>query len=346
MTTTEVPLPELAGRPRGLEHVAFCYHDDAQYLEVVTSFLQPALREGAPVLVAVPGHHLHLLRDRLGDAGGLVAYEDLAVTGRNPGRIIPGVLLPFAEAHPDRTVWVVGESVWPRRHPDAYSACAVHEALVNLVLAEQDIVLLCAYEARALTPDVVRDAARTHPALWRPLGSRTSRVYADPAEIATGSSPPLPAPPAHAERVDVVDERSLVPVRTAVGRHAIDVGLPSDTVAAVVLAVNELAANTVEHAGGPGRLSIWEDGHDLICQVDDTGHITDPLAGRVPPPWDAEGGRGLLLIHDLCDLVLIHTSPRGTTVRLHFTIPPSDTSEPSLPAAIAAGPRSGTSPRG
>jgi len=107
-----------------------------------------------------------------------------------------------------------------------------------------------------------------------------------------------------------------------VGRQAIDAGLPGDTVEAVVLAVNELAANTIEHTDGPGLLSTWTEARELVCQIDDTGHITDPLAGRVPPPWDAEGGRGLLLIHELCDLVLLHSSPRGTTVRLHFTLPP------------------------
>lgn len=88
-----------------------------------------------------------------------------------------------------------------------------------------------------------------------------------------------------------------------------------------MLCVNELAANTIEHTGGPGLLSVWTDDEELVCQIDDTGHITDPLAGRVAPPWDAEGGRGLLLIHELSDLVLIHTGICGTTVRLHFTLP-------------------------
>lgn len=313
--------PGTTGRA-GLEHIAFCYHDDQQYLDVVRSFLQPALADDAPVLVAVPGEHLELLRAGLAGSGGPVVYEDLSVTGRNPGRIIPGVLLPFTDAHPGRRVWVVGEYVWPRRSPGAYSACLVHEALVNLVLADRDVVLLCAYDARALHPEALRGAVRTHPSLHQRLRRRPSRVYADPAVTAVGSAPPLPAPPGHARGIDVLDERSLVPVRNLVGREAIDAGLPAASVQNVVLCVNELAANTIEHSCGPGRLSVWTDGPELVCQVDDTGHITNPLAGRVPPPWDAEGGRGLLLIHELSDLVLIHTSARGTTIRLHFALPP------------------------
>lgn len=309
-----------AGR-RGPEHVAFCYEDDGQYLAEVRSFLQPAMEAEAPVLVAVPGGRLQILRDGLSGTDDLVVYEDLAVVGRNPGRIIPGVLLPFTEAHPGRKVWIIGEPLWPLRSPDAYPACVVHEALVNLVFADRDVVLLCAYDVRALHPKALRDAARTHPSLHEAMGRRLSRAYTDPAATAAGCSPPLRPPPRKADRIDVVDERSLIPVRTLVGRHALDAGLPADTVEAVVLAVNELAANTIEHTGGPGRLSVWAEPHQLVCQIDDTGHITDPLAGRIPPPWDAEGGRGLLLIHELCDLVLIHTGPTGTTVRLHFQLP-------------------------
>jgi demethylmenaquinone methyltransferase/2-methoxy-6-polyprenyl-1,4-benzoquinol methylase len=58
--------------------------------------------------------------------------------------------------------------------------------------------------------------------------------------------------------------------------------------------------------------------------VHDSGHLADPLAGRHhPAPYDlAEaGGHGLRLVHDLCDLVRIHTQPEATTIRLHMRIP-------------------------
>ena len=32
--------------------------------------------------------------------------------------------------------------------------------------------------------------------------------------------------------------------------------------------------------------------------------------------FDQEGGRGLFLVHQLCDLVQLRSSPSGTTVRL------------------------------
>jgi hypothetical protein len=50
------------------------------------------------------------------------------------------------------------------------------------------------------------------------------------------------------------------------------------------------------------------------------GHITDPMAGYRRLPSDAAGGHGLWLVHQLCDLTEIRTSPLGTTIRLHMTL--------------------------
>ncbi len=93
-------------------------------------------------------------------------------------------------------------------------------------------------------------------------------------------------------------------------------GLPPGRVLDLVIAVNELAANTVDHTAGPGTLTIWSTPREIICQVSDSGHITDPLAGsRV----DVPGGHvGLWVVRRICDLAVIQTSPQGTTIRLHM----------------------------
>ena len=38
-------------------------------------------------------------------------------------------------------------------------------------------------------------------------------------------------------------------------------------------------------------MSIWATGDELIGQVQDSGHISDPLAGRRIPAPDQGGGR-------------------------------------------------------
>ena len=58
----------------------------------------------------------------------------------------------------------------------------------------------------------------------------------------------------------------------------------------------------------------------MICQVEDHGHIHDPLAGRRAPALDAEGGVGLWTVNQLCDLVEVRTNNGGTTIRVHTTV--------------------------
>lgn len=115
---------------------------------------------------------------------------------------------------------------------------------------------------------------------------------------------------------DLADVRELVRRRS---RGALG-GRESD----LVLAVHELAANSIRHGGGQGVLQIWTTDGDLVCEVSDRGHVIDALAGRRGRP-DAAGGRGLWLVHQLCDLVEMRSGPDGTRTRVHMsTVTPGD----------------------
>ena len=46
----------------------------------------------------------------------------------------------------------------------------------------------------------------------------------------------------------------------------------------LVLAVSEVAANTLRHTRSPGTLAIWHDEDEVVCEIRDAGTITDPLA--------------------------------------------------------------------
>jgi anti-sigma regulatory factor (Ser/Thr protein kinase) len=85
----------------------------------------------------------------------------------------------------------------------------------------------------------------------------------------------------------------------------------------LVLAVNELATNSIRYGGGEGKLLLWRETDTLVCEIRDAGHIDDPLIGRSRPAPNQHTGRGLWLVHQLCDLVQIHSSPAGTAVRVH-----------------------------
>ncbi len=129
----------------------------------------------------------------------------------------------------------------------------------------------------------------------------------------------LTSPPADAPTIGYRDE--LAAVRRFTAMHARQAGLPPNRVDDLVIAVNELASNTLAHTAGPGRLAIWSTPREVICQISDTGHITDPLAGTRPGPSNLPGARmGLWVVQQICDLAEIQTSPAGTTIRLHMLL--------------------------
>ena len=134
-----------------------------------------------------------------------------------------------------------------------------------------------------------------------------------------GAARPLSDPPAGAE---VLRYRAdLARVRSFAAAWAARAGLPPHRVGDLVIAVGELAANTLAHTNEPGQLTLWATGSEVICQVHDIGEITDPLAGKLcPDPGDPAGGRGLWVVHQLCDLVEIRTGPAGTTTRVHLQL--------------------------
>lgn len=299
-------------------HPALLYHDDEEYLAGTVPYIREGLAAGEPVAVAVPGRNLTLIREALGADAARVLMRDMAVAGRNPGRIIPAVLLAFADAHPGRRVRLIGEPIWAGRSATEYPACAQHEALINAAFAGRAATILCPYNARLLDPAWVEDAYRTHPVVVDATGSLDSVHYGDPLTVAAAFNLPLSDPPAGAATI-TVDFFALPAVRRFVTGHAERAGLASERAADLTLAVNELVTNTVRHGGGTGELAVWTEGERLVCQVSDAGHLSDPLAGRIPVPPDAlTGGRGLLLVHQLCDFVRIHSTPHGTRIRAHL----------------------------
>ena len=106
-------------------------------------------------------------------------------------------------------------------------------------------------------------------------------------------------------------------LRDAVGREALRAGLDPRRASDFVLAAHELAANSVVHAGGSGSLRLWTADGSLICEVRDEGVFDDAAAGRRRPALTGDGGAGLWIAREACDLVEIRSLPgHGTIVRI------------------------------
>jgi anti-sigma regulatory factor (Ser/Thr protein kinase) len=303
-----------------LEHDALFYAGADDYVGRVLDFVRGGLARDEPVLVAVPGQNVDLLRTGLAaDEVPRVRLRDMAVAGRNPGRIIGTVLSAFVAEHPDRRVRIVGEPIWAGRTEAEYPACAEHEALINVALGDAPAYILCPYDTAKLPSSVLTDATRTHP--WLATGGErwTSPTYADPAAVAASFDAPLPPAPPDADMLVVRASTGPRAARVLVHEVGRAHGMGAERLADVRLVTQELTVNTLTHSGGSGLLQVWAaDGH-LVVQVQDGGRIRDPLVGRRPPaPPDA--GHGLFAVHQRADLVRIHRDRDGTTVRVWFRL--------------------------
>jgi anti-sigma regulatory factor (Ser/Thr protein kinase) len=296
-------------------HPALFYQGEKEYLHGTVPFIRDGLQAGEPVAVAVPGPNLALLKNALGEDVDQVKFLDMTEAGRNPGRIIPRVLRAFADAHRQTRVRIIGEPIWAGRSTVEYPACVQHEALINPAFQGRDVTILCPYDADRLDEVVLTDAYATHPVIISGGREQSSTAYA-PEDVVAAYNQPLEQPAAAEELVFQAGQ--LPEARQFAVGQAARFDLSGVRLEDVALIVAELTTNSVVHGGGSGTLRVWaEDGH-VVCEVRDHGHLHDPLAGRRPPARDKLGGRGLLLVHSLADLVRIHTTPEGTAVRCYI----------------------------
>lgn len=297
-------------------HPALFYSDEDSYIDGTVPFVVEGLASAEPVAVAVPSRNLRLLQEALSGFAHLVTFVDMEDTGRNPGRIIPE-LRAFADRHRG-AVRIISEPVWDLRTDVEYPACALHEALVNYAFSGRDISILCPYDTATLGHDVLADAEKTHPVVIDANGHRPSDHFHPARVVVATHSLPLAIPSGAASTS--AGAGAMAAVRAFAREQAVQLGLARDRVDDFALAVTELATNSVRHGGGESTVRVWAESRSIVCQVNDNGHITDVLAGRTPVHANEPGGRGLLLVNRLADLVRTQTTSNGTAIQVRFDL--------------------------
>jgi anti-sigma regulatory factor (Ser/Thr protein kinase) len=310
------------GLGAAFRHEAFFYRGHEELVAGATSFIREGLANGDTVLVVLDAGKVEKLQAGLGDDERLF-FADMDEVGRNPARLIP-FWTDFLDEHGggDKHVRGIGEPISPRTDGPELVETQRHESLLNLAFADfAGLWFICPYDVATLGEGVVDEARRSHPYVLQHGVRHRSPPYRDFSGLAAhtlGDS--LPPPPATAWRMDFELGR-LRALRAFVTLHAVEAGLDLERTADLVLAINELGANSVQHANGYGTLHLWRDGDTLFCEVQDDGHITNPLVGRQAPGSFDDASRGLWVVNQLCDLVQVRSSVEGTTVRVHMSLP-------------------------
>jgi anti-sigma regulatory factor (Ser/Thr protein kinase) len=305
------------GEPDAFRHEALIYAGEGGFVESVGAFIRDGVESGATTLVVVGARKLEWLRESLNGATESVLFADMAEVGANPARIIPA-WREFVSTHAPSGARLrgVGEPIYPERRSEELVECQRHESLLNLAFnATAGFWLVCPYDRDALAPEVIAEARHSHPYLMGHDGASVD--YRGLEAIARPFSAPLPPAPAAASqlRFDLAGLRSIRVFVRAGPEAAL---LSPRRREELVLAVDELASNSIRHGGGSGVVRIWGDGDGVVCEVVDSGQIDDPLAGRIRQTAGSEGGYGLWIANQVCDLVQIRTSALGSTVRLHM----------------------------
>lgn len=300
----------------GFVHELLLYRDDATFLAGVLPYVRQGLAHGDQVVVAEPPGRLELLRNALGPDADAVRWLDVTDLGANPARLIGACTALLAEAAAvGRALRGVGEPAWPGRHDAEYAECRLHELLLATAFADgPPWRLLCTYDQVHLPRDVRTGALRAHPFVATPTGRRPSTSFSrDAAAVDFGT--PLP-PPSEGVLRGTYGAADLRPTRRTVGSFARSCGLSPEQCEALELAAAELAADAVHHGGGSGSLAMWRTDEAAVVEFNDSGRLTEPLIGRLPPGVCRHGGRRLYLVDQLCDLVQVRSGPWGTTVRV------------------------------
>ncbi|MBV9847929.1 MAG: sensor histidine kinase [Kutzneria sp.] len=293
-------------------HEALLYTDTDQLQASVSEFIREGLCAEESVLVAVRADTEELLRADLGAEADAVRFLELNGVGRNPARIIPMLRSWLEEQAGRRLCRGVCEPMAPDRDTSELAEYRRHESLLNLAFVGLPAWrLLCPYDVTELDHGDIASVLGDHSV----VAGATNPDYRPPSP-ATVLAGTLPTPPRAHHQVPF-DMESISSVRTLVASEASRAGLTEDGVQDLVLATHEVMVNSIDHGGGKGVLLLWRDPKGFVCEVRDSGVLTDPLAGRRKPTTKQRRGRGLWIVNQVCDLVQLRSSPAtGTVVRV------------------------------
>jgi anti-sigma regulatory factor (Ser/Thr protein kinase) len=298
-------------------HEALLYRGDDEFVAGTVPFIREGLQAGQPVMVAVIAPKIERLRAELGDDADRVQFVDMAALGGNPAKIIPA-WREFVDEHAanGQPIRGVGEPIWAGRRAAEVLECQLHEALLNLAVdPDTPLWLRCPYDVSALEGDILAEVERSHPVLVEEASYTGSRLYGGIHHASASFDHELAEPTVAVVEL-AFDGSGLPAVRDVVTGRATLLGIDKEKVSDLALAVHELATNSLRHGGGRGVLRVWEEPEALVCEVHDAGRVEDPLVGRRIPSTRQEGGRGVWMANNLCDLVQMRSSEAGTTVRV------------------------------
>jgi anti-sigma regulatory factor (Ser/Thr protein kinase) len=298
---------------RGLTHHGLLHPPSADLTTTLAPVITERLARGETVLAVLPPSTAAKLRARLPTLAGL-RITDSGKLYRHPGRVLAYYRAWLANTRSEGRAAAIVAVPDPGDDDQHRAAQWMHiDAATTEAFAGYDLTVICAYPNHPATADAIR---RVHPSLLN--GTIIPNPdHLPPEEFVTRYPLPPPAELGEPDLTHIFDHLTeLSPLRQIVAAHATRAGLSAARCDDVVLAVTEIASNALEHGAPPATVRLWITSTSLICQITDTGRYTEPLAGLLPPPSTQFRGRGLWMVHQLCDQFYLWQHP--TTIRVQM----------------------------
>jgi anti-sigma regulatory factor (Ser/Thr protein kinase) len=303
--------------PVRLQHAAGFYASEADLVRQAEPIVAAALERGEPVAIALRPGTEHALLEALGEPAGLTVLAPPDVmdggsgqtTAARRARELRALLGGAASAtvlteHTSRLDGLDG-SFWTEL-----------DAAANIALADLPVQLTCFFPEMPLHLEVLAGARRNHAHLLVRGELRHNPDHRAPRDVLAEHPAPAPLLLGPPDLRLTFNAWRLHEVRSAVDAALAGAGYGPVRREDVVLAVNEVATNAVEHGSREAELCLWIDASGLVCELHDQGALGDPLPGlRAPHPSEPRG-RGVWIARQLCDLLHVWSDPEGTHVRV------------------------------
>ena len=153
--------------PHLFEHQLLEYGSDEEYLATTIPFIEDGLERSECLLVVTTEAQTALVRDALDVRSEDVEFATSAEWYSSLGAALNRYRAFVKQKFDAGAVWirVVGDPVWAGRSVADNTAWFRYESLVNLAFAAAPATIVCTYDTRSASAEVLADARRTHPHL-------------------------------------------------------------------------------------------------------------------------------------------------------------------------------------
>lgn len=317
--TTSGTAPE-----RELVHRAVPYRDPEHQAEVLTGPVAGALEHGRRALVVVEPRCRSELERSLGHDAGVQfcrpermhSAPPFTVAGRW-SRVVRGALADGASG-----VCAVAQPLdLPGTDPAYWTRL---DLALDHALRELPVEMLCCFA----DGDGAREAVGALHDEFLVDGTPVPSVHRRGDHELLQEHPQPPPSDLGAPLVTLPVELSgLAAMRRVVQRHAMLSGLGPGHVEDLVLAVNELVSNGIEHGSGAPVLRMWRVPGGLVAEMTDPAACHLAFPGLAAPSLSGPRGRGMWLASELTDVLQVWTAEddpgrvHGTVVRVTMSPP-------------------------